>query len=298
MRILLVRPRRRKKAITLGEFMFSEPIGLECIYTLLKDRYQVKIVDLMAGREKFDQVCKSWQPTVVGYTSLCVDVYAVRKLAVEAKKINPEIINLVGGTQTFLAPDDFFYPEIDHVCKFTTRENILQLLTYVEKKEKVPLLDGIFSKENGFQSTGVQGINEYIVPDRQSTAKYRDQYTYFGYKPCALLQTSRGCSSHCHFCLRWRIEGGQEKDEPLENIISQIKAIQEPSIMIIDNNFLYDEKRLERFCDLLEAAKIRKNFICYGSVESIIRNQKVLKRLRQNGLRVCLAGYESYMCYY
>lgn len=36
MKILLVRPGRRKQAITLGEFMFSEPIGLECVYTLLK----------------------------------------------------------------------------------------------------------------------------------------------------------------------------------------------------------------------------------------------------------------------
>lgn len=47
MRILLVRPPRREKAVSLGDFMFAEPIGLECVYAALKDRHDVKILDLM-----------------------------------------------------------------------------------------------------------------------------------------------------------------------------------------------------------------------------------------------------------
>ncbi len=41
MKVLLVRPPRIKKSITLGEFMYSEPIGLEMIYTILEDRHEV-----------------------------------------------------------------------------------------------------------------------------------------------------------------------------------------------------------------------------------------------------------------
>ncbi|KJS87223.1 MAG: radical SAM protein [Peptococcaceae bacterium BICA1-8] len=294
MRILLVRPQRRKKSITLGEFMFSEPLGLECVAALLRDKHEVKILDLMAGKEDFSRELISFSPQVVGFTSLCVDVQGVKELARKTKEINENIIILAGGTQAFLAPENFFCGEIDHIVKYTTQDNIRKLFAYLEKGENVPLIDGIYSRENGFLSTGISGINEYIVPDREATEKYRSYYTYFGYQPCALLQTSRGCSSHCNFCLRWRIEGGQEQDEPLEDVIAQIKRIAEPSIMIIDNNFLYNKERLERFCHLLEASNIQKNFICYASVESIIHHRGTLKRLSKNGLRACLVGYESF----
>lgn len=294
MKILLVRPGRRKQAITLGEFMFSEPIGLECVYTVLKDRYRVRILDLMVGKENFLETCRNWQPEAVGFTSLCVDVQAVLELAGEAKALNQKIITLVGGTQAFLSPESFFHDQIDHVLEYTTSKNLLQLFEHLNRREYVPLLDGIRSRDNHFRSTGVPGSNDYIVPERTSTSQYRKHYSYFGYRPCAIMQTSRGCRSRCGFCLRWIIEGPLEKDEDLEIIIGQIQQIQEPSIMIIDNNFLHNEKRLNKFCDLLEARQIKKNFICYGSAESIVRHVKIMKRLSANGLRAVLVGYETY----
>ncbi|KJS22967.1 MAG: radical SAM protein [Clostridiaceae bacterium BRH_c20a] len=294
MRILLVRPKRRKKSITLGEFMFSEPLGLECIAAILRDKHEVKILDLMVGKEDFSQELIGFKPQIVGFTSLCVDVRGVKELALKTKEIDERVIILAGGTQAFLAPENFFCGEIDHIVKYTTQDNIRKLFYYLENGEKVPLIDGVHSRENSFQSTDVSGINEYITPDREATEKYRSHYTYFGYQPCALLQTSRGCSSHCSFCLRWKIEGGQEQDEPMENIIAQIQRIAEPSIMIIDNNFLYSQERLENFCHLLESDNIQKNFICYASVESIIHHRETLNRLSKNGLRACLVGYESF----
>jgi len=274
--------------------MFSEPLGLECLAALLKDKHEIKILDLMVGKEDFCRELRDFRPQIVGFTSLCIDVLGVKELAGKTKAFDQDIITLAGGTQAYLTPENFFCRDIDHVVQYTTRENIASLIDYLEKGKQVPILDGIYSRANDYQSTGKQGINEYLIPDRRSTLKYRRYYSYFGYRPCALLQTSRGCSSHCNFCLRWRIEGGQEQDEPLESIINQIKEIAEPNIMIIDNNFLHNGERLERFCDLLESNNIRKNFICYGSVESIIRYEETLKRLRKNGLQACIVGYESF----
>ncbi len=57
--------------------------------------------------------------------------------------------------------------------KYTTTDNITRLLDCLEKGEKLPVIDGIYSQNNGFVTTEKCGRNEYIHPNRNSTAKYR-----------------------------------------------------------------------------------------------------------------------------
>jgi hopanoid C-3 methylase len=294
LKILLVRPSRIKQAVTLGEFMFSEPIGLEIIYAILKDDHDVKILDLMVRGESFEEVCCEFKPDVVGITSLCIDVNMLLDIARRAKKINSNIITLAGGTQAYLNPKAFFDDSIDYVFKYTTRKNLKELISYISNGETPPLIDGIHSKTHEYKSTNVFGRNEYIIPNRSSTKDYRSHYSYLGFKPCAIMQTSLGCSKNCDFCLRWRIEGAKEHDIDLECIIRQIQDIEEPSIMIYDNDFLNNKVRLERLCDLLEGLKIKKNFICYASVKSILSHPNTLKRMAKNGLKAVLVGYETF----
>lgn len=294
LKILLVRAPRVKQAVTLGEFMFAEPIGLEIIYTILKDNHDIKILDLMVPGENFERTCTEFQPDVVGITSLCIDVKMVLDIVSKTKKINRNIITLVGGTQAYLSPESFFDTNIDFVFKYTTRKNLTELVESISSNITPSLINGIYSRSNEYKSTDVFGRNEYIVPDRTSTKNYRKHYSYLGFKPCAIMQTSLGCSKNCDFCLRWRIEGAKENDIDLECIINQIEAVEEQNIMIYDNDFLNNKERLEKFCDLLEAFKIMKNFICYASVKSILSHPNSIRRMANNGLKAVLVGYETF----
>lgn len=294
MKILLVRPPRIKQAVTLGEFMFCEPIGLEIVYRVLKDRYEIRILDMMIEQDALEEECKNFEPDVVGITSLCIDVNMVKRIAQNVKSLNKNIITVAGGTQAFLNPSAFFCDSIDHVMKYTTKENLNKLFDTIASNEDIPLIDGVYSRINDFSSNGVSGRNEYIIPDRSSTQKYRKHYSYLGYKPCAIMQTSTGCSKNCDFCLRWRLEGGSEKDVELDTVIEQIKEIQEHSIMFYDNDFLNNKDRIEEFCDLIEKNSIVKNFICYGSVKSIISHPQTVKRAAKCGLKTVIVGYETF----
>jgi hopanoid C-3 methylase len=294
LKVLLVRPPRIEQAVTLGEFMFSEPIGLEILYTILKGDHQVKILDLMVRSENFEKTCLEYKPDVVGITSLCIDVKMVLDIASKAKKINSNIITMAGGTQAYLNPKAFFDSNIDHVFKYTTRKNLTAFFNFISNNETPPLIDGIHSKVYEYKSTDVFGRNEYIVPDRSSTKDYRKHYSYLGFKPCAIMQTSLGCSKNCDFCLRWRIEGAKENDIDLHCIVEQRQSMDEPSIMIYDNDFLNNKERIEKLCDLLEELKIKKNFICYASVNSILSHPDTVKRMAQNGLKAVLVGYETF----
>ena len=81
---------------------------------------------------------------------------------------------------------------------------------------------------------------------------------------------------------------------PIEQIVDQIENIKEPYIMICDNDFLIHRSRLEKFCDLLEERNIKKEFVCYGSVNSILEKPETVARLKKNGLRSVIVGIEAF----
>jgi len=314
MKILLVRPPRIKQAVTLSDFMYSEPLGLEMLYAVLEKHHEVEIFDMMCDEMPLLDKLAKYAPEVVGITSLCIDVNAVLKIARETKKDNASVYTLVGGTQAYLNPSSFFDPAIDFVFKFTTAENVeafFEALSLVIKGSKIPEIPeipeipdipGILNRANQYRGKDAVGHNAYILPNRDATSKYRQHYSYFGYKPSAIMQISQGCNKACMFCLRWRIEGYEEIEFDGEAIKQDLLAIKEETIMLYDNDIVGSDIRIAHFLEVLESLNLKKNFIAYASVEGILANVEALKRFKSLGLKALLVGYETFsekeMAYY
>ena len=296
MKVLLIRPWVNKNITTVKNFLFGEPMGLECASTLFKELgASVELVDFMVDTNgKLAEYLERVKPDIVGITSQCTDVANVLEIAKATKSFAKETIVIVGGVQASCFPNSFFSEHVDHVFKSTTRENVKQLYEALPLKTLPAPIDGIFSKVHGFVSEGDFCQNEYVIPDRSSTAKYRHAYKYIGYQPCAILQTSYGCRNRCSFCIRWKLEGPTLREIDIHAIVDQIEALDEPYIMICDNDFLINRERLETFCDLLEKKNIKKSFMCYGSVNSILEKSDLFARLRKNGLLAVIVGYEAF----
>jgi len=302
MKILLVRPPRIKQAVTLSDFMFSEPLGLEMLYAVLEKNHQVEIFDMMCDAQPLREKLDVFKPEVVGITSLCIDVKAVIKIAKEIKNYDAAIHTVVGGTQALLNPSSFFDDAIDTIFKFTTTHNINTFYDALSENHYDFDIPGVLNRNNGYKGLELSGTNEYILPNRDSTAKYRQNYSYFGYKPAAIMQISQGCSKACMFCLRWRIEGHEEVEFNHEAIKKDLLSIKEDTIMLYDNDILGSGKRIDGFLDLVESLNLKKNFIAYASVEGILSNVESLKRFKLIGLKALLVGYETFsdkeMSYY
>lgn len=293
MKILLVRPPRIKKAITVSDFMFSEPIGLEMIYSAVKEIVEVEIFDMMIETMTLSAKIRSYKPNIIGITSLCIDVFKVIDLCIETKRTDETIITIVGGTQTLLNPEAFHHESVDHIFEYSRMETIQALIQLIKDGEEV-IIDGVKSKENDYLSTGKTGRNEYWLPDRTSTIKYRDQYSYFGYRPAAIMEFGLGCEKVCDFCLRWRIEGFSEKLIDLEVTRNDLMSITESTIMFIDNDFFASEEKIKTFIKLVKELKLTKNYIMYGSVKGIIEYEELITQLASLGLCAVLVGYETF----
>lgn len=293
MKILLVRPPRIKQAITLSDFMFSEPLGLEMIYGALKDEHEVEIFDMMIEADSLTKKINEYRPKVVGITSLCIDVAKVLELCTEVKNADISIITAVGGTQSYLNPEGFYNDNVDYIFEYATKDNINKLFGSVNRNESV-LIDGIKSRMLSYKSTGQKGRNEYMLPDRSSTEKYRHEYSYFGYRPAAIMEFGTGCEKVCDFCLRWRIEGVKEKLIDIALTKKDLSNIKENTIMFIDNDFLGSKEKITSFINIAKELNLKKNYIMYGSVKGVIEYEKYIRELSEIGLKALLIGYETF----
>ena len=300
MRILLVRPPRIKQAITVSNFMFSEPLGLEMIYGVFSREHTVEIFDMMVEEISIEEKITSFQPDMIGLTSLCIDVLKVKTLCRRIKEHDSKILTFVGGTQALLCPESFFDPDIDYVFNYTTEENLLKFVNgnhmndCVDDTAGCACIEGVYQKRNSFKDKFPEGRNQYLLPDRTSTEKYRMHYSYFGYRPAAIMEYGVGCESRCSFCLRWRIEGYKETEIDKDITIEDLKSIKEDTIMFIDNDFLANRKKLEGFLSLIKELGLRKNYIVYGSVKGVLKNRDLLIEFRNLGLKAVLIGYETF----
>lgn len=306
MKILLVRPWVNKKITTVKNFMCGEPLGLECVSAALKELgHDVLLADFMIETKgRLLPYLEEFRPDAVGVTSQCTDVENVLAIAGQTKGFDPRIAVFVGGVQATCFPDSFFKSDVDYVFKSTTRANMKQLMEAIEDRKETAaagnpsrpavVIEGIYAKDHDFRNDGEFCYNEYIVPDRQCTARYRGTYQYTGFQPCAVIQTAYGCRNRCLFCIRWKLEGATLREVDIDEIVTQIEELDEPYLMICDNDFLINESRLERFCDLLERRNIRKKYMCYGSVNSILEKPHLFERLAKNGLMAVIIGYEAF----
>lgn len=295
MKVLLVRPNLNKKTTTVKNFMFGEPLGIECVSAILKEAgHEVLLVDLLVEpKRNFKKHVMKFKPDIVGFTSQCTDIDNILLLSAQVKKIDKNIKVMVGGIQATISPEAYFNKNVDYVFKSTTRENVAQLMDQLKHGTNEEIM-GVYSRKRQYQSTLESCQNEYIKPDRECSRRYRKNYKYVGYSPCAILQTSYGCRNHCKFCVRWRIEGPKVVELPVEDVVDELNSLEEPYVMIIDNDFLINEKRLLSFLDFVEKRNIQKKYIVYGSVKSILEKEYLFERLAKVGIVAVIVGYESF----
>jgi len=64
-------------------------------------------------------------------------------------------------------------------------------------------------------------------------------------------------------------------------------------LKIVDDNFLVDPVRVERFCELLRKHRLDKRFLIYGRADFIAEHEETIANFVQVGLRAVIVGVES-----
>lgn len=298
MNILLVRPMPHKESIGLQSFMICEPLELEYLSALLEPMgHSVTIIDMILEKKPLSYFLSKFVPDVVGFTGYITHVGVIRQYAQSVKSYDARVVTVAGGIHAEVVPEDFLDDALDlivHANGLATFQAILGALKTQQSieqiKENIP---GVWNgKEKQYPS--LDETFDFPHPDRGKTDRYRRHYNYIFQNRCATLKTSFGCPYQCDFCFCVEITRHRYFERDLDDVILELKGIQEKNIFIVDDCFLLKPERVLKFCDLLEQEGICKNFILFGRADFITQHPEVIRRFRAQGLQAVFMGLESF----
>lgn len=288
MKVLLIRPEPPKETIGLQHVMICEPLELEYLASNIpgdiKEKIDIKIYDMILEKKSYNNILTEESPDFVLFTGYITHVGIIKEMSKLAKEINSHIKTGVGGVHAEVVPGDFRSPYIDYIYDENSidafNKTLRELL--IEKGEIAQL-----------EEKELANISKLVHPDRSMVERYRKDYYYMFHNPCSLIKTSYGCPYNCSFCFCKSITKGKYFVRDLEDVLDELEQIEEEEIYIVDDDFLYDRKRIFSFIDGLKDRNIQKKYLVYGRADFIVNNIDVIEAFKNAGLQAVIVGIES-----
>jgi radical SAM superfamily enzyme YgiQ (UPF0313 family) len=272
-------------------------LGLETIAASLTNEHEVNIFDMRLERDIWKKLC-AFKPDVVGVSaSFTADVYSAYKVLELIKDYNARVRTFVGGHHATMCHVDFA-GRADVVVLGEGELTTAELLRFWERGKSLSEVEGISFKHNSvwIQTRPrplVKNLDDAPLPARHLTEKYSDHYFIGKRRPCATMETSRGCPYRCKFCSVWKFYRGSIRTRTPEMIVQDMQQIEAPHVMFVDDNFLADATRSMNILRAIKKAAINKRYIMQVRADSVVNQKDRIGEWAAAGLDAVLVGLES-----
>ncbi len=235
----------------------SPPLGLAYLASVARNEgFDVKIIDSLAENLSFNELekkIKEYDPDVVGITSTTTSIPDAYKVAEISKRINPNVITVIGGPHVTFVPELTLKesPYIDIVVRGEGEEIFKQLLHNLDKGKKLSNIRGITYRENNRIRSNppmplIKDIDNIPIPafDLLPMEKYQFNKKRFG-----VIITSRGCPFQCIFCSSSLQFGKKWRAHSVERVVEELKILHDEfkirEIEFLDDTFTLSKKRVQ-----------------------------------------------------
>ena len=296
---LLIHPEISRTKYNFVGIIENECLELEYISSILKEKdYQVYLYDGQVDNTGIPNALKKYNPDVVYVCGRTRQENFMLEYCEDAKKYNEKIVTIIGGLHAQLNYERMYKDYVDYILTTFDIYKIFDMIDYSIFKKKIDItkVDGICYKQNGkwYKNKNIPfDINKLSLPDRSYFYDHPNNYRYLELEHSAWVRTAYCCPYSCKFCERNKLNSGKYVRRNIEDVVNEIEDIKTDNIYIVDDDFLFDENRLNRFVSLLKKKKIKKNYICYGRSDFIASHEKLMKDLKSVGLYYVLVGLET-----
>ena len=298
-KFLLIHPEISRTKYNFVGVIENECLELEYISAILKDNgYDVDIWDGQVEKIAVLSKLKKYSPDVVYVCGRTRQENFMLEYCNTAKEFNSNIITIIGGLHAQISYERMYKDNVDYILTTFDVFKILDIVDYSINKKKIDLkkVDGICYLEKGVwirNNSKVFDINKLPLPDRTYFYNHKSNYRYLELEHAAWVRTAYCCPYRCKFCHRNRMNLGKYITRDIEDVVDEIKNIDSDNIYIVDDDFLFDENRLEKFIELVKKNNINKKYICYGRSDFIAENEDLMAKLKEIGLYYVLVGLEA-----
>lgn len=303
-RVLLIWPGSLNEVLGWGDLgAIAEPLALEYLGSALRAAgHEPRILDLRLHRGALAETIAEFRPDLVGVTAFSMHVRRAIQICGEVKAIDPTIRTIVGGHHATFLPEDFFEEAVDIVVSGDGTSAIVAAAAEAVGSGPPAVGDGIYRRgsDQRFAVTGARtnlldrdAIDQLAPPDRSLTRGDRDQYFIDWMRPIALLRTSVGCPYRCSFCSVWRVFEGHYHLRSIENVVAELRSIEEDNVFLIDDEAFINGKRMLALAEAIRAAGIQKRYFTYCRIDTLLRNREAVAAWAEIGLDRLFIGIDA-----
>lgn len=306
------------------------PLGLMCLAGALRDAgHEVSIVDaILEGFDRDIPVSKNaylfglppeeiadrvltHDPDVVGFSLLFVN--QIRPAIATANIIRrqkPEALLVWGGPVITLNPGKYTaFPEVDAIVLGDAEVSLPRLLANLARDGfEAELAPGTgLRRPAGFNlhpdHEPIHDLDSLPMPARDLvdmpgyTAAIRKSKILPKQLPATTIMTARGCPRRCTFCSSPTLYKRSYKMRSPENVIAEIDFLVAHhgarEIVILDENFAVNRKRVDRILDLLIERDYGLTWYCASGIEIPTLNEALLEKMVRAGLYKLKMSFES-----
>ncbi|HXG22623.1 MAG TPA: radical SAM protein [Methylomirabilota bacterium] len=299
MRVLLIYPKARVELIGWGDLgAIAEPLALEYLAAGAKvDAHEVRLLDLRLHPDDLETTLRDFAPDVVGVTGYSMHVLRNLDTCRQIKTILPQCWTIIGGHHATLMPEDFFEPQVDFVVSGEGVRPLRALLSALQEACSTCGIPGVWARVHGEFVYGGEppafDIDDIIPPDRSITEQDREAYFIDWMRPIALIRTTVGCPYRCSFCSLWKIMDGRYHMRDVHRVVEELETICEDYIFMVDDEPFINGRRMRELARAIKAAGVKKRYFSYCRIDSLLRQQDLMREWRDIGLERLFLGIEG-----
>jgi radical SAM superfamily enzyme YgiQ (UPF0313 family) len=300
METILVDPGEGIKSFnTFGTSYWTSVVhhGLCSISAYAKSKgYKVSLLDIrrLKGWTEFEKKIASKKPQVVGLTMRSLDYAIVTKAVDIIKKIDRYIVTVVGGVHPTVATSELIpNKKINHIIVGEGEISFANLLSQLNRGKKPQRV--------------IHGLSpdlDSLPFDDREFYDYKVSINFANYPlvfnpPMVTVIATRGCSFNCSFCqptskkmfgrkIRYR-----SVDKLIEELITLRSRYNFRSFKAYDDCFTLNTNWVDEFCDKYRRNGFTQEFIVQSRADIICKNESLIRKLAESGLRMIIVGFES-----
>ena len=314
MKVLFVEP-PKDLWFVMGDYL-PPPYGIIQLAAYLEQHdgnVKIEVLDCNAqhvGWKDLERFIEKSKPDVVASSSLATcNAYVVVRALETAKFVNPGILTVAGGQHFTATAQESLerYPDIDVIVRGEGERTLTELVQRVQMKTGFSNVEGISFRQGGGVVHGpdrplIADLEELPYPGYHLVGPSIRKYHFAAMAgidaPYALIEGARGCVHQCSFCTQWRHWQGRFRSKSPKRIADEMefcyRRYGSRFIWLTDDN-LGAGTRVRDLADELIQRNIPSDFMWFvqARCDDIIRNKKILGKLRKSGLRWVLLGVEN-----